>query len=77
VRSEDKKVVMQWCRRNSEKAGGPAGGDTASHHTHRRLIDSMNQGWIPIIIISSYRIYREKSPHGWSHGYDDKYNLLP
>jgi ribosomal protein S18 acetylase RimI-like enzyme/predicted double-glycine peptidase len=75
VRSEDKKVVMQLVQEEFQRKleGLPV---EIQHRTIiiDELIDSMNQGWIPIIIISSYRIYREKSPH-WVviTGYDDKY----
>ncbi|MCB1156684.1 MAG: ribosomal protein S18-alanine N-acetyltransferase [Leptospiraceae bacterium] len=38
------------------------------------IIQKFNEGGIPVVLISSYRIYREKFPH-WVviTGYDDKY----
>lgn len=75
VRSEDKKEVMRLVHEDfvSEIKDLPIPIVVGSL-TVDELQESFEHGGIPIVLISSYRIYNEKSPH-WVvlTGVDDKY----
>ncbi|MDH5785032.1 MAG: GNAT family N-acetyltransferase/peptidase C39 family protein [Chromatiales bacterium] len=75
VRSAEKKAVMtlvqQGFEKQVEKAGIPV------HYQRLSLAemrDYFEQGAIPVVLISSYRIYKEKFPH-WVvvTGFDERY----
>jgi len=75
VRSEEKKEVIRLVQDEfiQEVAGLPI----AEHYTKlgvEELKAHFNSGGIPIVLISSYLIYKEKSPH-WVvvTGYDDRF----
>lgn len=75
VRSEDKKEVMRLVQEDflAELAGLPV----AIYQQPLSVTDmerASREGAIPVVLISSYRIYREKFPH-WVvvTGFDDQY----
>ncbi len=75
VRSDEKKEVMALVHEQFEQevieAGVPVHYRQLSLDEMRRAIE---QGAIPVVLISSYRIYKEKFPH-WVvvTGFDDRY----
>lgn len=75
VRSEDKKEVMQLVQEDflSQLQALPVPIHYGSIGV-TQLQQKFDQGGIPIVLISSYRIYQEKFPH-WIvvTGFDDKY----
>ncbi len=75
VRSGDKKEVMRIV--HADFLDELAGTDVAIHHstlTAEDMADAVRDGAIPIVLISSYRIYHEKFPH-WVvvTGADDRF----
>ncbi len=75
VRSEEKKEVMALVHEQFEQEVTEAG---ISVNYRQLEMDEMREafaeGGIPVVLISSYRIYREKFPH-WVvvTGFDDRY----
>jgi ribosomal protein S18 acetylase RimI-like enzyme len=75
VRSEEKKEVMRVVQadflQEIEGAGIPV---VYARLTVDELKQKWNEGGIPIVLISSYRIYKEKFPH-WVvvTGFDDRF----
>lgn len=75
VRSDEKKEVMALVQEQFEKEVAEAG---IPVHYRQLGLDEMREaftnGGIPVVLISSYRIYREKFPH-WVvvTGFDDRY----
>lgn len=75
VRSEEKKEVMRLVQEDFLKELGKL---PVKIHQGRlsvsKLEKQLDQGGIPVVLISSYRIYHEKWPH-WIvvTGYDEKY----
>lgn len=75
VRSDEKKEVMELVHEQFERevieAGIPVHYRQLTLEEMRRAIE---QGAIPVVLISSYRIYKEKFPH-WVvvTGFDDRY----
>ena len=75
VRNEEKKEVMRLVQEDFLKELKKL---PVKIHQGRmnvqRLEDEFNKGGIPVVLISSYRIYREKWPH-WVvvTGFDEKY----
>ncbi|MFN2308383.1 MAG: GNAT family N-acetyltransferase/peptidase C39 family protein [Gammaproteobacteria bacterium] len=75
VRSEEKKEVIRLVQ--DEFIREVAGLPIAEHYTRlgvEELKAHFNSGAIPVVLISSYIIYKEKSPH-WVvvTGYDDRF----
>lgn len=75
VRSDDKKEVMRIV--HDDFLEEMAGTDIAVHNrtlTVNDMADAVRGGSIPVVLISSYRIYREKFPH-WVvvAGADDRF----
>jgi ribosomal protein S18 acetylase RimI-like enzyme len=75
VRSSEKKEVMALVQQQFELEVAAAG---IPVHYHRLGLEemraAMEKGAIPVVLISSYRIYKEKFPH-WVvvTGFDDRY----
>ena len=75
VRSAEKKEVMALVQQQFEEAVSAEG---IPVHYRQLSLDEMRrtieQGAIPVVLISSYRIYKEKFPH-WVvvTGFDDRY----
>lgn len=75
VRSEDKKEVMRLVHEDFlEEIAGTGIRVHFATLSVADLAERMSQGAVPIVLISSYRIYREKFPH-WLvvTGIDDKF----
>lgn len=75
VRSEKKKEVMRLAQ--EELRTEIAETDIALRHqplSWAEMADCLDRGVYPIVLISLYRMYREKAPH-WIvvHGYDDRF----
>jgi ribosomal protein S18 acetylase RimI-like enzyme len=75
VRNEEKKEVIRLVQ--DEFIREVAGLPIAEHYTRlgvEELKQHFNSGAIPVVLISSYLIYKEKSPH-WVvvTGYDDRF----
>lgn len=64
VRDEDKKEVMRLVHQEMIEELGQTG-VRISHRTltSADMADAVRDGAVPIVLISSYRIYREKFPH--------------
>lgn len=75
VRSEEKKEVMTLVQQQFEREVTEA---AIAVHYRRLTLEEMREGFerggIPLVLISSWRIYREKFPH-WVvvTGFDDRY----
>lgn len=75
VRSEEKKEVMTLVQQGFEQRVTEAG--IAVHYQRLSMAEMRERfedGAIPVVLISSYRIYKEKFPH-WVvvTGFDDRY----
>lgn len=75
VRSDDKKEVMRIV--HEDFLAELAASDVVLHHTTlsaQDMADAVRDGAIPVVLISSYRIYHEKFPH-WVvvTGADDRF----
>jgi len=75
VRSEQKREIMRLVQEDFRAAAAEAGIPIAHKGLSvRELIRRMDAGAIPIVLISSFRLYRTKEPH-WvvMTGHDDKF----
>src|SRR3546814_9916117 len=75
VRSEKKKEVMRLAQEELRREVAET--DIAVIHqplSWAEMADYIDRGVYPIMLISLYRMYREKAPH-WIvvHGYDDRF----
>ncbi len=75
VRSAEKKEVIRLVEQDFRKELSTLPVAIKHHRlTGAEIIKALEHGGVPVILISSYRIYREKSPH-WVvvTGYDERF----